>query len=117
VRETELEGEAAQEYAARDAGLGGAKLGDKFKEQLGEMATVGAPGADDGEVAPLDAGAGDAGDVGDAATVDSTVADATVTDSTVTDDDTVTDDTTVTDAPESPSTDATLQPAPEGKHD
>ena len=35
VRETELEGEAAQEYAARDVNLGGATLGDKFKEQLG----------------------------------------------------------------------------------
>jgi len=35
VRETELEGEAAQEYAARDVNLGGATLGDKIKEQLG----------------------------------------------------------------------------------
>lgn len=33
VRATELEGEAAQEYA-RDAGLEGAKLGDKLKEKL-----------------------------------------------------------------------------------
>lgn len=38
VRETELEGEAAQEYA-RDAGLEGAKLGDKLKEQLGKQTT------------------------------------------------------------------------------
>ena len=36
VRETELEGEAAEEYA-RDAGLEGAKLGDKLKEQLGKQ--------------------------------------------------------------------------------
>ncbi len=36
VRETELEGEATEEYA-RDAGLEGAKLGDKLKEQLGKQ--------------------------------------------------------------------------------
>ena len=36
IRETELEGEAAQEYA-RDAGLEGAKLGDKLKEQLSKQ--------------------------------------------------------------------------------
>ncbi len=36
VRETELEGEAAEEYA-RDAGLESAKLGDKLKEQLGKQ--------------------------------------------------------------------------------
>ena len=36
VRETELEGEAAEEYA-RDTGLEGAKLGDKLKEQLSKQ--------------------------------------------------------------------------------
>ena len=35
-RETELEGEAAEEYG-RDAGLEGAKLGDKLKEQLSKQ--------------------------------------------------------------------------------
>ena len=38
VRETELEGEAAQEYA-RDANLETAKLGDKLKEQLGKQSS------------------------------------------------------------------------------
>ena len=36
VRETEIEGEVTQEYA-RDANLGGAKLGDKLKEQLSKQ--------------------------------------------------------------------------------
>ena len=36
VRETEIEGEVTQEYA-RDASLGGAKLGDKLKEQLSKQ--------------------------------------------------------------------------------
>ncbi|MGI9310779.1 MAG: 30S ribosomal protein S1 [bacterium] len=38
VRETEMEGEAAQEYA-RDASLEGAKLGDKLKAQLDKQAS------------------------------------------------------------------------------
>lgn len=36
IREAELEGEAAEEYA-RDASVEGAKLGDKLKEQLGKQ--------------------------------------------------------------------------------
>lgn len=36
IRETEMEGEAVQEYQ-RDASLEGAKLGDKLKEKLGEQ--------------------------------------------------------------------------------
>jgi len=67
VRETELEGEAAQEYAARDVALGGAKLGDKLKEQLGKQAPAeGDADAGAGDSAAADA-AGNSGDSADSA--------------------------------------------------
>jgi len=69
VRETELEGEAAQEYKARDVDLGGAKLGDKLKARLGAPTVDAlADSAGDGE-AGSGGGAGEVG-AGDGAAGD-----------------------------------------------
>jgi len=70
VRETELEGEAAQEYKARDVALGGAKLGDKLKEQLGKQTEP----AEGESAAAADDGAGAVGESTEESTEESTAA-------------------------------------------
>ena len=76
VRETELEGEAAQEYKARDVALGGAKLGDKLKEQLGKQTepAAGEASAAAESAAAADDGAGVVGESAEESTAESAAA-------------------------------------------